>query len=308
MTVRLADFLGMELIAKYANHFGITDDMQPLLANSLGAAETTLLRMTASYAMLVNGGKKIKPTFIDRVQNRRGTTIFKHDDRKCERCGNMIKWEDQPTPEVPDTREQIADERTAYQMVSIMEGVISRGTATSLKSLKRPIAGKTGTTNESRDAWFIGFTPNLVVGVYAGFDNPRSLGKKETGSSVAVPIFKEFMSEALKDTPPVPFRRPAGIRNIRINAETGIRARPGDKKVIWESFIKGTEPTEEMYILGENGISLMQNSGYYYDETSAIEYNSGLTTNAGSVITVTPQESRDPTQPSSVNTGTGGLY
>ncbi len=309
MTVRLADFLGMELIAKYANHFGITDDMQPLLANSLGSAETTLLRMTTSYAMLVNGGKKVTPTFIDRVQNRHGKTIFKHDDRKCERCGSLIKWEGQEFPKVPDTREQIADPRTAYQMVSIMEGVIKRGTGTRLRSLNRPIAGKTGTTNDSRDAWFIGFTPNLVVGVYAGFDSPRSLGKRETGSSVAVPIFKDFMKEALKDKPPVPFRRPPGIRNIRINAETGVRARPGDKKVIWESFVKGTEPTEEMYILGENGISLMQNSGYFYDDRSASEYTSGFTPSAGSVVTVTPQtQGSNPTQPSAVNTGTGGLY
>lgn len=294
MTVRLAHFLGMELIAKYSDHFGITDNMRPLLANSLGATETTLLRMTASYGMIVNGGKKITPTFIDRIQDRYGNTVFKHDQRPCEDCGKMIKWEHQPTPLIPDTREQIADPRTTYQMVSIMEGVIQRGTGVRLRDLNRPMAGKTGTTNESRDAWFVGFTPDLVVGVYAGFDNPRSLGKKETGSSVSVPIFKEFMKNALADKPPSPFRKPAGIRNIRINAETGVRARPGDKKVIWESFLTGTEPTNDMYILDENGISVMSDYRSY-------EYEYGLDPSAFG-------ETPKPSGTSAATTGTGGLY
>ena len=180
-------------------------------------------------------------------------------------------------------------------MVSIMEGVIERGTAVRLKSLNRPLAGKTGTTNESRDAWFIGFTPNLVVGVYAGFDNPRSLGKRETGSSVAVPIFKDFVEDALDGKPIVPFRKPPGIKNIRINAETGVRARPGDKKVIWESFVNGTEPTDEMYILDGDGISVT--SGYYgadhYYRPESADHN-----NVDAAPTYAP----------SITTGTGGLY
>ncbi len=294
MTVRLADFLGMELVAKYSDHFGITDSMRPLLANSLGSTETTLLRMTASYGMLVNGGKKIMPTFVDRIQDRYGKTVFKHDQRPCEDCGGMMKWSSQPSPIIPDTREQIADPRTTYQMTSIMQGVIQRGTGVRLRDLKRPMAGKTGTTNESRDAWFIGYTPNLVVGVYAGFDNPRSLGRKETGSSVAVPIFKEFMKTTLADKPPEPFRKPAGIRNIRINAETGVRARPGDKRVIWESFLSGTEPTDDMYILDENGISVMSSYGSY-DYDYGLQPSDGLDGNRQSA-------------PSSVTTGTGGLY
>ncbi len=295
MTVRLADFLGMDLIAKYSDHFGITDKMQPHLANSLGATETTLLRMTTAYAMLVNGGKKVTPTFIDRIQNRYGETIFKHDTRPCAKCGDMIRWQDQPIPVIPDTREQIADPRTTYQMVSIMEGVVQRGTAVRLRSLNRPMAGKTGTTNESRDAWFIGFTPNLVVGVYGGFDNPRSLGRKETGSSVALPIFKDFMEEALKDRPPVPFRIPPGIRNIRINAETGVRARPGDEQVIWEAFLIGTEPSDDMFILDESGISIMQSfENYNYSDAY---------TPSGEATGDLP-----PLQPSDVTTGTGGLY
>lgn len=299
MTVRLADFLGMELIAKYSDHFGMTENMKPLLANSLGSTETTLLKMTTAYGMLVNGGKKITPTFIDRIQDRYGKTIFKHDGRGCGTCGSMIKWEEQPVPTISDNREQIADPRTTYQLVSIMEGVVQRGTAARLRSLGRPLAGKTGTTNESRDTWFIGFSPNLVVGVFAGFDNPRSLGRKETGSSVAVPIFKSFMKEALADKPPTPFRRPPGIRNIRINAETGVRARPGDKKVIWESFLSGTEPSDDMYILDEGGISLMQSYGY---ESYDYNYDSIYTPSAN-------QHNPQPTtqQPSAVSTGSG-LY
>ncbi|MGH1456616.1 MAG: penicillin-binding protein 1A [Alphaproteobacteria bacterium] len=304
MTVRLADFLGMDLVAKYSDHFGITDKMPPLLANSLGSAETTLLRMTASYGMLVNGGKKITPTFIDRIQDRHGKTVMKHDARVCTGCGEMIKWEEQMVPEIPDNREQIADPRTTYQMVSIMEGVVQRGTGARLRSLNRPLAGKTGTTNESRDAWFIGFTPNLVVGVYTGYDNPRSLGRRETGSSVALPIFKSFMEDALADVPPEPFRRPSGIRNIRINAETGVRARPGDKKVLWESFVIGTEPTDEMYLLGEDGISVMSSyGGYdYYNYNVNSDHSFDPSTIYGQ------PERTAPSSGSSVTTGTGGLY
>lgn len=295
MTVRLANYLGMELIADYSNHFGITDKMPPFLSNSLGAAETTVLKMTASYAMLVNGGKKITPTFVDRIQDRHGKTVFKHDARPCERCGDMIKWEQQAPPDVPDMREQIADPRTTYQMVSIMEGVVQRGTAAKLASLGRPLAGKTGTTNDSHDAWFIGFSPDLVVGVFVGFDNPRSLGKRETGGSVSVPIFKSFMEEALKDAPPVPFRRPAGLKSVQINADTGARARPGDTHVIWENFVAGTEPTDQVYVLDEAGISAV--SG---DANLDSQYT--VTTDGTYIPTVTRE------QPPAVSTGTGGLY
>ena len=300
MTVRLADFLGMPLIAKYSDHFGITDHMRPLLANSLGSAETTLLKLTAAYGMIVNGGKKITPTFIDRVQDRYGKTVFKYDERNCTHCGAMIKWEEQPVPDIPDNREQIADPRTTYQMVSILEGVVQRGTGARLRSLGRPLAGKTGTTNESRDTWFIGFTPDMVVGVFAGFDAPRSLGKKETGSSVAVPIFKGFMEKSLADKSPTPFRKPPGIRNIRINAETGVRARPGDTKVIWESFVVGSEPTDDMYILDEGGISLMSSYGYEsYDYNYDSTYTPSADQNSGQ--NTTPQQQSD------VTTGSG-LY
>lgn len=257
MTVRLADFLGMEIVSDYAKKFGITENLEPLLANSLGSGETTLFDITSAYAILVNGGKRITPTFIDRIQNRRGETVIKHDERPCQNCGDRIQWQAQSVPKLPDIGKQVADPRTAHQMVSILKGVIERGTGIRIKSLRRPLAGKTGTTNESKDAWFIGFSPDLVVGVFAGFDEPRSMGKRETGSSIAVPIFKDFMEEALANQPAIPFRVPKGIRNVQINAETGTRAAPGDERVIWEAFLTGTEPTNDVFILDGQGISMM---------------------------------------------------
>lgn len=308
MTVRLAAFLGMDLIAQYSDHFGITDKMEPYLSNALGATETTLLRMTAAYAMIVNGGKKISPTFVDRIQDRHGKTVFKHDARPCEHCGDLIKWESQTVPDIADTREQIADPRTAYQLVSILEGVVQRGTATKLASMGYPLAGKTGTTNESHDTWFIGFSPDLVVGVFAGFDGPKSMGKKETGGSVSVPIFKYFMEEALAGKPATPFRRPPGIRSVMINAETGVRAKPGDKHVIWESFVAGTEASDEMYVLGTNGISASHGGAItdgFTDTGAQGEDASGVNTLPDTGLT--PQQQNVPA-PAPVATGTGGLY
>lgn len=249
MTVRLADHLGMKTVVEYAQRFGIADDMKPYLSYALGAGETTLLKLTNAYAMLVNGGKKTTPTIVDRIQDRRGQTVYSYDNRPCPNCGDMIRWDGQTTPEVPDGREQIADERTTYQMVSILEGVVQRGTAAKLSALGRPLAGKTGTTNKSKDTWFIGFSPDLVVGVFVGFDDPKSMGKRETGGSAAAPIFGSFMQEALKNTPPMPFRVPPGIKNVRINADTGRAAQPGDQHLIWEAFVTGTEPNLDDYVL-----------------------------------------------------------
>jgi penicillin-binding protein 1A len=260
MTVRLADFVGMKDITEYAARFGVTENMPPLLANALGSGETTLLALTTGYAQLVNGGKKITPTMIDRIQDRRGKTIFNHDSRPCKGCGDLVQWEGQDVPEIKDLRQQIADPKKTFQVVHMLEGVIKRGTGIRIRSLNKPLAGKTGTTNESRDTWFIGFSPDLTVGVFIGFDEPRTLGKKETGSSVAVPVFKAFMEQALANTPAIPFRVPPGVKNVQINAETGARARPGDERVIWEAFLTGTEPTDKMYILDGKGISLMRAS------------------------------------------------
>ncbi len=245
MTIRLASYVGMDKVVATAKRFGVVDDMPPLLSMSIGAGETTLLKMVTGYSSFVNGGKKVTPTMIDRVQDRNGKTIYVHDQRPCQDCGSLIAWSSQPTPEIADTRPQIADPRNMYQIVSMLEGVVQRGTGVLLKDIGRPVAGKTGTTNDSKDTWFIGFTPDILVGVYIGFDDPKPMGEKETGSRVAVPVVKEFMQAALKDVPPVPFRVPDGIRLVQINEDNGTRAKPGDEKTILEAFVEGSEPGSE---------------------------------------------------------------
>jgi penicillin-binding protein 1A len=244
MTVRLANAIGMKAVAEYGKKFGIADDMPELLSFSLGAKETTPMRMTTAYGMIVNGGRKITPTLIDRVQNRDGKTIWRADQRDCKGCQDLGWSAELNPPDITDMREQIEDPRTAYQMTSILQGVVQRGTAAKLSSLGFPLAGKTGTTNDSKDAWFVGFTPDLVCGVFIGFDDPKPLGSHETGASVAVPIFKDFMAEAMKDKPATSFRIPPGLRMVRINVDNGALAEIGDQHAIWESFIPGTEPQD----------------------------------------------------------------
>ncbi|MBV8110217.1 MAG: penicillin-binding protein 1A, partial [Hyphomicrobiales bacterium] len=214
MTVRLAQDIGMPLIGEYAKRFGVYDNLPPYLSFALGAGETTLLRMVGAYAMFDNGGRKIQPTLIDRIQDRYGHTIYKHDSRECRGC-DADKWADQNEPTLIDKRERVLDPMTAYQITSIMEGVVQRGTATVVKEVGKPIAGKTGTTNDEKDAWFIGFSPDLVVGVYLGYDKPRHLGRGATGGVLAAPIVRDFMKVALADKPAVPFRVPPGIKLIR---------------------------------------------------------------------------------------------
>jgi len=244
MTVRLAQAVGMDKVARTARDFGIAAEMPEILSMALGAQETTLLKLTTAYAMLVNGGRRITPTLIDRVQDRNGRTVFRHDTRDCPGCGPAEAGKPLEVPAPPDTRAQVIDAVTAYQMVSMLQGVVERGTATRLRELRRPLAGKTGTTNEATDGWFVGFTPDLAVGIYVGFDAPATLGPQEQGASVAVPIFKEFMEAALKDAPSIPFRIPPGVRLVRVSAETGLPARPGDRDVILEAFRPGSEPAQ----------------------------------------------------------------
>ncbi len=248
MTVRLAQTIGMEQVTEYARRFGIVDSMPPQLSMSLGAGETTLMRITTGYAMLVNGGKRVTPSLIDRVQDRNGRTVFRHDERPCAGCGTP-EWANAPVPKIPDPREQVADPTSSYQMVRMLEGVVQRGTGRRIAELGRPLAGKTGTTNDNVDTWFVGFAPDLVVGAYVGFDTPRTLGRRDTGSNVAAPLFKLFMAEALKNRPAIPFRAPPGIIHVRINSETGTLARPGDRNVIQEVFKPGTEPTGENRVI-----------------------------------------------------------
>ena len=241
MTVRLANEMGMPIIIEYARRFGVYDNLMPALSMALGAGETTLLRMVTGYSMIDNGGKQIKATFIDRIQDRYGRTNWRHDDRDCTACAAR-EWSGQAEPELADDRKQIVDPMTAFQMTNVMEGVIQSGTAQKLKVLNRPIAGKTGTTNDYKDAWFIGFTPDLTVGVYIGYDQPSSLGHGETGGNLAAPVVRDFMREALADVPPAPFRAPPGTKLVRVNHKTGLPAGAGDKTAILEAFKPGQEP------------------------------------------------------------------
>lgn len=254
MTVRLARDVGMPLVAEYSKRFGVYDEMLPVLAMSLGAGETTVLRMTAGYSMLANGGKRIRPTMIDRIQDRWGATIYKHDERICNECA-AEGWTGQGEPRLFDKRERIIDPMSAYQMVSIMEGVVQRGTAASLRSMGRTLAGKTGTTNDAKDVWFMGFSPDLAVGIYIGYDKPQSLGSRATGGAYAVPIFREFMTGALAGKPNLQFRVPPGIKFIRVDARSGQRVSSGG---ILEPFKPNTAPPEG-YSFGDtatNGVSV----------------------------------------------------
>jgi penicillin-binding protein 1A len=243
VTARVASMVGLEAIAQTVERFGIMDHMPREYSMALGAGETTLLRHTAAYAMLVNGGKRITPTFIDRIQDRNGATIFRADQRLCDDC-SAIEWRKQPLPVIPDTREQVADPGSAFQIVTMLQGVVERGTGTAVKAVGKPIAGKTGTTNDWRDAWFVGFTPDLAAGVYIGYDDPDSLGDDETGGHIAAPVFRDFMIAALKDAPATGFRTPPGMRVYRVSAATGLPAGSKDS-AIYEAYKPGTEPGHE---------------------------------------------------------------
>jgi len=251
MTVRLAQDMGMPLIVEYSKRFGVYDDLLPVLAMSLGSGETTLLRMVTAYAELANGGKQLHATLIDRIQDRWGRTIWRHDNRECSGC-KADKWQGQPEPVLQDDRKQIVDPHTAYQMTSIMEGVVQRGTATVIKKYipNIPIAGKTGTTNEEKDAWFIGYTPDLVVGVFVGYDTPRPMGKGMTGGHVAAPIFGDFMRMALADKKAVPFRIPPGIKLVRVSLRTGMRAQGAEPDAVLEAFKPYEDPDDPYSIVG----------------------------------------------------------
>ena len=251
MTVRLAQDMGMELVAEYAERFGIYDKMLPVLAMSLGSGETTVLRLVSAYAVLANGGKQIKPTVIDRIQDRYGKTIFRHEERTCDGC-NAPRWAEQEEPILVDNREQVLDPMTAYQITSMMEGVVRRGTAAGkIKIDDRPVAGKTGTTNDEKDAWFVGYTPNLVAGVYIGFDTPAPLGRGATGGSLAVPVFADFMEVAVKRTPPEKFHVPEGMQFIPVNRTTGMMAIEGEPDTIVEAFKPGTGPADVFAVIGD---------------------------------------------------------
>ena len=238
MTVRVAQKVGFEQISKITNNFGIYNDVPELLSVSLGAAETTLVKLTNAYCSFVNGGKKVTPIFIDRIQNRRGKTIFNSDERKCVGCEEISYLKDE-IPSIQDNRKQIISPETAYQIISMMEGVIKRGTGRKLRNLNLPLAGKTGTTNKNMDAWFVGFTSKLVVGVYVGFDEPKTLGRYETGAKAALPIFKRFVQNVVKKKEALPFKVPKNINLVIVDVETGLTPNDNTKEMIYESFKTG---------------------------------------------------------------------
>lgn len=253
VTVRLAQDIGMPLIGEYARRFGVYDELPNYLSYALGAGETTAMRMVTAYSMLANGGRRVKPTLIDRIQDRYGHTIFKHDQRECRGCDAPGGWKNQTEPQLIDRREQVLDSMTAYQITELMEGVVQAGTATVVKEVGKPIAGKTGTTNEAKDAWFVGFSPDVAVAIYMGYDKPRPLGKGNaaTGGHLAAPIARDFLKLALADKQAVPFKVPAGIKLVRVVAKTGMRAGPGETGgTILEAFKPGTAPPDNYSVIG----------------------------------------------------------
>jgi penicillin-binding protein 1A len=241
------------------------------------------MRMVTAYSMFANGGRRVKPTLIDRIQDRYGHTIFKHDQRECRGCDAVGGWKNQPEPQLVDRREQVLDSMTAYQITSMMEGVVQGGTAIAVKEVGKPIAGKTGTTNEAKDAWFIGFSPDIVVGIYMGYDKPRPLGhgNAATGGHLAAPIARDFLKLALADKPAIPFKVPAGIKLIRVVAKTGMRAGPGESGgVILEAFKPGTAPPDNYSVIG------------VADADGRVPLQQGSSPDAGNIM----------------RPGTGGLY
>lgn len=258
MTVRLAQDVGMARVVDVARRFGIAGGLGTNLATALGSNEVDLLGLTSAYAMLVNGGRKIEPQFVDRVQDRYGRTIPIGRHPACPTACSAPAWNGGPPPALPDPRPRVEDPRIAYQLVNILTGVVERGTAVKAASLGVPLGGKTGTSNDSRDAWFVGFTPDLVVGVFVGFDRPRSLGKKETGASVALPIFTDIMRDVLRDAPPTPFRVPPGVSLVRVDPGTGAAPEWGSGDTILEAFLPGTEPgsTAQAVIRGDGAAAV----------------------------------------------------
>ena len=235
MTVRIAKILGLEEILNLSKKLNVYEEIPELLSVSLGAAETTLMNLTSAYAPFVNGGKKIEPKLISRIQDRRGRTIFQNQNRKCIGCDKFIN-EEIVLPKIENSNEQVISEESAYQMTSILQGAVKRGTAKKLRSLKVPLAGKTGTTNDNYDAWFIGFSSDLIIGVYIGYDQPKTLGKFETGSKAALPVFKDFVEKALYKEDFKEFHIPENIYLTSLNYDTGLKSSAGEKNVIIEAL------------------------------------------------------------------------
>ena len=296
MTVRLASEIGMEVVAEYGEKFGVYDRMDPFLANALGSQETTLMRIVTGYAMIANGGERIEPTLVDRVQDRYGKTIFRHDKRVCEDCRVALLDPGVP-PTIISNRERVIDAITAYQIRSMMQGVVQRGTAAGKIKLGVPVAGKTGTTNDAKDVWFTGFTSNIVAGCYMGFDTPRPLGKGAFGGSMCAPVFNEFMQKATKKYGGGPFAVPPGGHFIKIDRFTGARLSDdaSGPNVVAEYFRDGEDPV----------------FGIVFDGGFAMGANLPLFEEAERTRTVTTSDGNSVTLGGKATFGTvssGGLY
>ncbi|MFI0394901.1 penicillin-binding protein 1A [Paracoccus sp. p1-h21] len=276
MTIRVAQDIGMDVVATYAEKFGVYDHLKPYLGNALGAQETTLFKMVAAYAMFANGGERVEPTLVDRVQDRRGNTIYRHDRRDCVGCG-------QPTlpagraPEIVSNRERVMDAITAYQLTSMMEGVVKRGSGKGV-NLPVPVAGKTGTTNDAKDVWFIGYTSNIVAGCYLGYDQPRTMGRNAYGGTLCVPVFNAFMRQAVKEYGGTAFKVPPGGHFVKIDRHTGQRlpdTASGDH-VIAEYFRDGSDPDWNALIVVDGGFG-----GELPDVADKAEAARSVTTSTG---------------------------
>jgi penicillin-binding protein 1A len=235
MTLRIAQNLGLDKVVNFSENLGIYENPDELLSISLGSKETTLLSLTSAYSAFVNGGKLVTPILIDRVQDSEGYKLVNNENRKCINC-DQISFTSEIYPEIKDNYKKVFSPQTAYQITSILEGVIQRGTGKKLKKLKLNLAGKTGTTNKNTDTWFIGFTSNFVIGVYVGMDNPEPLGKFETGSKTALPIFENFVKKAVKKSEARPFKVADDITMMIVDSNTGQKAKFTSKNTIMESF------------------------------------------------------------------------
>lgn len=298
MTIRLAKEIGMETVADYAERFGVYDDMNPFLANSLGSEETTLYKMVAAYAMFANGGERVEPTLVDRVQDRAGQTIYRHDQRSCEDCA-FAELAADSSPRITSNRERVMDAITAYQLTSMMRGVVDRGSASRAINLDVPAAGKTGTTNEAKDVWFVGFTNTMVAGCYIGYDTPTPLGRNTFGGNTCGPVFNEFMQAAVEKYGGGAFRVPAGGQFINIDRFSGAQLSPnasGDN-VVAEYFRLGEEP---VFGVAFDGGFAMGSNLPLFDEVDT-EVVTEVITSTGESTVVTPSASFG-------TLSSGGLY
>jgi penicillin-binding protein 1A len=297
MTIRLAQEVTMPVVAGYAERFGVYDRMGAFLANSLGSEETTLYKMVAAYAMFANGGERVEPTLVDRIQDRFGKTIYRHDDRQCLDC-NSTWLEPNESPTIETNRSQVMDAITAYQLTSMMKGVVDRGTASRYVNLPVPTAGKTGTTNESKDAWFIGFTSNIVAGCYIGYDRPRPMGRGAYGGTMCGPVFQSFMEKAVEKYGGGPFEVPEGGHFIKIDRFSGARL-PDDASgeyVVAEFFRDGVDGfIDRVY---DGGFAIGSDLPLFEEAQRA---GVQVQTSTGSTVTVGPKASQG-------DLSTGGLY